>query len=105
MFEKIGRLAETAATHVGVSRRGFLGGLGQFALGVAGILAGVTAARAQSGGVVCCYYYRGPYPKSRKTVCQKAGMTCANSINGGKYGNYFLTGSSTAASCQDCLIL
>ena len=29
MFEKVGRLAEAAATHVGVSRRGFLGRLGR----------------------------------------------------------------------------
>jgi hypothetical protein len=58
MFEKIGRLAEQAATNVAVSRRGFLGRLGQSALGVVGVMAGFAAtaatARASSGGYVCC---------------------------------------------------
>jgi hypothetical protein len=35
MFEKIGRLAEAAATNVSVSRRGFLGHLGRGALATA----------------------------------------------------------------------
>ena len=39
MFDKIGRLAEKAANSVSVSRRGFLGRLGQVALGAAGVLA------------------------------------------------------------------
>jgi len=38
MFEKIGRYAETVATSAGQSRRGFLGRLGQAALGVAGVV-------------------------------------------------------------------
>ena len=46
MFDKIGRLAEAAATNVSVSRRGFLARLGQSALGVVGVLAGFTATAA-----------------------------------------------------------
>jgi hypothetical protein len=43
MFDKIGRLAETAATKVSLSRRGFLGRLGQGALAAAGALGGLLA--------------------------------------------------------------
>lgn len=38
MFEKIGRLAEAAASNVNVSRRGFMGGLGRAALAATGVL-------------------------------------------------------------------
>jgi hypothetical protein len=58
MFEKIGRLAEAAATNVSVSRRGFFGQLGRGALVVAGALGGLLSATAPvradpSGGVTC----------------------------------------------------
>jgi hypothetical protein len=43
MFKKIGRAAERMANNVGVSRRGFLGRLGQAALGTAAVLGGVLA--------------------------------------------------------------
>jgi hypothetical protein len=51
MFDKIGRLAEAAATNVSVSRRGFFGQLGRGALVVAGALGGLlgTAVPAQAG--------------------------------------------------------
>ena len=51
MFEKIGRLAERAASKVSVSRRGFLGRLGKAALGAAGVVGGLSAlaGRAQAG--------------------------------------------------------
>ncbi len=60
MFEKIGRLAETAANNVSVSRRGFLGRLGQGALAVGGVLGGLLALsnKAQAGNRVlylCTY--------------------------------------------------
>src|SRR5204862_5435899 len=59
MFEKIGRLAEAVATRVSVSRRGFLGRLGQGALAAAGVLGGLLClpkdARA-AGGELCCHY-------------------------------------------------
>ena len=60
MFEKIGRLAETAATKISVSRRGFLGRLGQGALTTAGVLGGLLAMsnKAQAGkhDLYVCYY-------------------------------------------------
>jgi hypothetical protein len=43
VFEKISRAAEKLATNVGASRRGFLARLGQAALGVAGVFAGLLA--------------------------------------------------------------
>jgi hypothetical protein len=104
MFEKIGRLAERAATGVSVSRRGFLGRLGQSALGVAGVLAGVSAATAQSGGVVCCRVHCGSiYKKGGKalyhfTRCYPAGWTCpAISPDW-----CVLLKQTTAASCSGC---
>ena len=56
MFEKIGRLAETAATGVSVSRRAFLGRLGKGGLAVAGVLAGALAfpGQARAGGSGDC---------------------------------------------------
>jgi hypothetical protein len=51
MFEKIGRLAETAANSVSVSRRGFLGRLGQAALAAAAVTGGLLALpRSASAG-------------------------------------------------------
>jgi hypothetical protein len=63
MFEKISRLAERAAGKVSVSRRGFLGRLGQAALGAAGALGGLLAlsSKAQAGKKVlyqCTYQNR-----------------------------------------------
>jgi hypothetical protein len=53
MFEKITNAAETLATNVGESRRGFLARVGQAALGVAGVVAGLLASptegQAQAG--------------------------------------------------------
>ena len=43
MFEKISRAAERLANNVSTSRRGFLVRVGQAALGVAGVVAGVLA--------------------------------------------------------------
>ncbi len=58
MFEKIGRLAEKAATNVDVSRRGFLGRLGKGALAVAGVLGFTASAAGGRHGFTrtCCYY-------------------------------------------------
>ncbi len=101
MFEKISRLAERAANNISVSRRGFLGRLGQGALAVGAVLGGfATSAAGQSSGVVCCYYWpKNMYKFKPKTVCQKAGTTCAPTIDS---GTYFLQSSSTAASCKNC---
>ena len=97
-----GRLAETAANNISVSRRGFLGRLGQSALGVAAVLAGVSAATAQSGGVVCCKVHctHGPYkgPGYNFTRCYPAGWTCpAISPDW-----CVLLKQTTAASCSGC---
>ena len=57
MFEKIGRLAETAATRVAMSRRRFLGRLGQSALAVAGVVGVLISAAPPAlaaAGVKCC---------------------------------------------------
>jgi hypothetical protein len=43
VFEKMSRAAERLATNVSASRRGFLGRVGQAALGVAGVFAGLLA--------------------------------------------------------------
>jgi hypothetical protein len=72
MFEKIGRLAETAANKVSLSRRGFLGRLGRGALAVTGVVGGLLAlpreAHARGTGVPlavcvqqCCATICGDY--------------------------------------------
>jgi hypothetical protein len=103
MFEKIGRLAEAAATNVSVSRRGFFGRLGQAALAVGAVLGGFSTAAAGPRGVVCCYYYcTGHYPKaSFRTQCQPAGTSCASYIHGTSC-SLLINGQSTAAACKDC---
>jgi hypothetical protein len=87
MFERLGRLAEDLARTAGTSRRGFLGRLGQVALGAAGVLGATTTAARGSGSLVCCkyrlyrhgnYYGNGnPY----QYVCQPAGTTCAPTLD------------------------
>jgi hypothetical protein len=90
MFERISDAAERVATNV--SRRAFLGRLGQGALGLAAILGGVLAFPAQaeagnsccvvSAGLACLYY------KNRgncacggvKVDCNKASPTCRPTI-------------------------
>jgi hypothetical protein len=58
MFEKIGQLAETAATNVSLSRRGFLGQLGRGALVIAGAMGGllsvIAPVQARGGRQTCC---------------------------------------------------
>jgi hypothetical protein len=85
MFDKISRLAEKAAGSIDVSRRGFLGRLGEVALGAAGVLGGllVLSGTAQArGGVVCCKYTCGhgqyyPRPDRVRITCEPAGTTCS----------------------------
>jgi hypothetical protein len=62
MFEKITQLAEATATHVSLSRRGFLGGLGQTALGAASVLAGLSVLSTKVQGaqkLYFCSYWNG----------------------------------------------
>ncbi len=66
MLDRVGDLAERVATNV--SRRAFLGRLGQGALGLAAVIAGALAlpGRAQADGQCClvislaggCWYYQ-----------------------------------------------
>ena len=55
MFDRVGDLAERVANHV--SRRAFLGRLGQGALGVAAAIGGVLAfpANARADNLCCLY--------------------------------------------------
>jgi hypothetical protein len=101
MFEKIGRLAETAATNVAVSRRSFLGRLGQTALGVAGVLAGlsVATARASSGSYVCCIW-RCTVPKRTYRFCYPPGSTCSPLRHPCYVGRDFT--QTTVSSCNSC---
>jgi hypothetical protein len=106
MFDKIGRLAEGAATRVSMSRRGFLGRLGQAALGAAGVLGGllVLPGSAQAGGgVVCCHYQCGNNGKSNRffggkffLICEAAGTACPP-VSGCN-----LQRSSPASDCAHC---
>jgi hypothetical protein len=107
MFEKIGRLAETAATNISLSRRGFLSGLGQAALGAAGVLGGllVLPGAAQAGGsVVCCRYQCKKAYACRGgnlTVCIPAGSTCLPSAFYGMCGCIFQSQTSKS-ECSRC---
>ncbi len=80
MFDKIGRLAEAAATNVSVSRRGFFGRIGQVALGAAGALGGLLllpgAAQAH-GAYLCCHYTCGhKYNSFSYDTCVSATYGC-----------------------------
>jgi hypothetical protein len=92
VFEKIGRLAEAAATNVSVSRRGFLGRLGQGALVAAGALGGLLGVaapvQAQGSSQICCvlnHYCQPPAPGCVWTseFCTSYGFgTCFWNCNG-----------------------
>jgi hypothetical protein len=103
MFKKIGLLAEELATTVGMSRRGFLGGIGKSALGVAGALgAWAATTSAQSGVAVCCKYQCPTFGYGKKgftwvAVCQPDGSTCASGTAGCTLKN-----SSPTSDCSKC---
>ena len=69
MFERIGRLAEAAASNVGVSRRGFLGRLGQGALVAAGALGGLLAL-SKKGRAGAHVLYQCSYRQRPTKICQ-----------------------------------
>jgi hypothetical protein len=83
MLDKASQMAERVAT--GVSRRAFLGRLGQSALVVAGVLGGFLAfpGEAQAGGSCCLYACSGgvigPHTRCAKKVQGKCPplATCA----------------------------
>jgi hypothetical protein len=104
MFEKIGRLAETAANKVSVSRRGFLGQLGQGALAMTGVLGGLLAVprdtRASAGGSYLCCIVHCTRPKGRTYhSCLPASLNyCPNPcyVPGGPQQRKLVS------SCNDC---
>jgi hypothetical protein len=105
MFEKIGRAAEGLATNAGVSRRGFLGRLGDGALAAAALLGGVFAssATAQSGVVCCKYSCKGGYRGGPLVVCQgPIGSTCFPGVLGGAGEPCDLISQFTRPSCKSC---
>ncbi len=101
MFEKIGRLAETAANKVNVSRRGFLGRLGQGALAAAGAVGGLLAlsnkARAGQHDLYACSYQQKGGPQ-----CPYGGF-CPSSVQScGGCPSYFcckLTSKTIIGTC------
>jgi hypothetical protein len=104
MFEKIGRLAEQAATRVGVSRRGFLGRLGQSALAVVGVLGGLAAtaatARVGNGSYVCCKWHCHRPGSGTFSFCYPPGSTCSG-VNNPCYAGWSLS-QTTVNSCNQC---
>jgi len=102
MFERIGRLAETAANKVSVSRRGFLGRLGQSALGIAGVLTGLnaTTAKAGSGSYICCRWTCKPV-RTVRSVCLPSPSRACWYYNPCPYG-WKYHGQKTVSSCKTC---
>jgi hypothetical protein len=74
MFDRVGDLAERVATNV--SRRAFLGRLGEGALGLAAVIGGVLAfpASARADRKSCWVCGLGP---TYKVCTDKPGPTCA----------------------------
>ena len=109
MFEKLGRLAEAAASSVGVSRRGFLGRMGRAALGMAGVVAGLLALPTVSpaqGGVLCCKYqcrvgYLCNKVKQGFIMCVTTGSCPTYTVFPGTCRCVY-SGSVTKASCTNC---
>jgi hypothetical protein len=106
MFEKVGRLAEAAATHVGVSRRGFLGRVGQGALALTGVLGGLFALPRDAlaaGSYVCCtwqckrYLGKGGY---QRVGCYPPGFNCSFPIQCNYSGH--LVSQKSVSSCTYC---
>jgi hypothetical protein len=88
MFERIGRLAERAATGVSVSRRGFLGRLGRGALVTAGVLGGLlaipTGARASDGLQNCIN-------RCCEATCGKGDKKCSCDPTGNAYSSCYFS--------------
>jgi hypothetical protein len=81
MFERIRRLAERAANGASVSRRGFLGRLGQGALAAAGVIGGLMLLpkKAQAGDLMRCIH------QCCQGTCGKGDLTCACDPTGYAY--------------------
>jgi hypothetical protein len=76
MFDRVGSLAQRVATHV--SRRAFLGRLGQGALGLTAVIAGVLAlpSQARAGELYCVSFNKGSFPLSCNWYYQAVNGTC-----------------------------
>jgi hypothetical protein len=105
MFEKIGRLAEAAATNASVSRRGFFGQLGRGALAAAGVLGGLLAfpkVALASGAYLCCKYscgqQRGKYGSFSYDLCTSAPLGCPSPYFGCKLDGHKLVSSCLFAN-------
>jgi hypothetical protein len=94
MFEKLGRAAESMATNVSLSRRGFLGGLGQAALVSAAAVGGVlllpgAAAAGGNGHRQCfCGYV---CANGTSTGYTRSNCSCAPTYNGCSFSNCVCT--------------
>ncbi len=106
MFEKIGRVAETMATRVSLSRRGFLDRLGQGALAAIGLVSGTfvfsrVARGGSSSGLYCCKYQETCYDCYKKNlklvayVCYSG--PCPSSYLAGR-----LTSQKPVSDCTQC---
>jgi hypothetical protein len=103
MIEKIGRFAETLASNVSASRRGFLGQLGKAALGVAGLVGGLLAVPkdADAGGTVNCCRYVCSTPENRYFA-----WTCQTSVCPPRLSSFGTSCSLSyvvrATACSNC---
>jgi hypothetical protein len=81
MFDKIGRVAETAANKVSLSRRGFLGQLGRGALAVTGVVGGLLALPrdAQATPINKCIF------NCCQSICGKGDKYCSCDPTGDSY--------------------
>jgi hypothetical protein len=101
MFERIGRLAEAAASNVGVSRRGFLGRLGQGALVAVGVLGGVLVSpkSALASSVFCCSYHCVGFKGGHLRRCYTYGCP---GTTGTSYRPCYLMSQKTVSDCKHC---
>ncbi len=88
MFDRFGSLAERVATNV--SRRAFLGRLGQGALGLAAVIGGVLAFPAQAlANHSCCMF-----------VTITGGCECRNSQGGRCPQGFVLVDCTSCTGCK-----
>ena len=93
MFEKITSVAEKLATSVSESRRGFLGRLGQIALGAAGAVGGLLALPKDAQAAVrtgyCITVSARPGGAAHYTGRCLSLQTCQSGLSSACQGNVF----------------
>ena len=102
MFEKIGRLAEAAASNLSMSRRGFLDSVARAAgLAALGLAALMPASRAKANGGYKCCLYTGYY-LGCPSLCISASKSCPKQeqVPGG--GKCRLAGWTYVSDCTGC---